>query len=455
MEGLNITKTKKQSIKTISLFSGIGGFEYGLQQSKHEFEIISFSEIDKYAISIYLRHFPNHKPLGDVSKINTKNLPDFDFLVGGFPCQAFSIAGKRKGFDDTRGTLFFEIARILKDKRPRYFLLENVKGLLSHDNGKTFQTILKVLSDLRYNVQWQVYNSKDYGVPQNRERVFIKGYSRDKCGPEVLLQRRINTSTDVKVSNTYYGTRSGRIHKPDEHMNTLTRTGQNSGGAQLIQLNNNKKRSQGARVYDSDGLAVTINAAGNNNYYRINKIGNVRKGHQGGDVMSTIGLSGTLCAQQYKDPPKIIQPVLTPDRKNKRQNGRHMKEDGEPMFTITASDRHGVYDGSTLRRLTPVECERLQGFPSGWTEFGKDGENISDTQRYKCTGNAVTTNVITAIVDDMFDRVSCDNTQFKSLKIHSILKRIIKIINPINTKTERLIYLISLVRVYNERNKRR
>ena len=160
-----------KKIKYLSLFSGIGGFEYGMQQSKQEFECIGFSEIDKYAKSVYKKHFPNHFDWGDVTLIRTKQLPDFDLLVGGFPCQAFSIAGKRRGFDDTRGTLFFEIARILKDKRPRYFLLENVKGLLSHDKGETFKRILEVLSDLGYNVEWEVLNSKNYGVPQQRESV--------------------------------------------------------------------------------------------------------------------------------------------------------------------------------------------------------------------------------------------------------------------------------------------
>jgi DNA (cytosine-5)-methyltransferase 1 len=173
-----MTDSNTKTIRYLSLFSGIGGFELGLQNSKHNFECVGFSEIDKYAVSIYERNFPNHINLGDATKIKTEELPDFDLLVGGFPCQAFSIAGKRRGFDDTRGTLFFEIARVLKDKRPRYFLLENVRGLLSHNKGETFQTILEVLSDLRYDVQWEVLNSKDFGVPQRRERVFIKGYSR-------------------------------------------------------------------------------------------------------------------------------------------------------------------------------------------------------------------------------------------------------------------------------------
>jgi len=222
------------SMKYFSMFSGIGGFEYGLQQSDYDFECVGFCEVDKFAISIYKRHFPTHRNYGDATKINTKDLPDFDFLVGGFPCQAFSIAGKRRGFNDTRGTLFFEIARVLKDKRPRYFLLENVRGLLSHNQGETFQTILKVLADLGYNVQWSLLNSADFQVPQRRERVFIEGYSRRECGGQVLSVRRNCQTNNGKVSNTYYGVRQGRVHKGDELMNTLGCNGHNGGGSQII-----------------------------------------------------------------------------------------------------------------------------------------------------------------------------------------------------------------------------
>lgn len=192
-------------MKYLSLFSGIGGFELGIikayeklciknkkQKSKRvrdkkrqcgklsdnsstRFTCIGYSEIDKYAIQIYEKHF-KHKNWGDVTKIIASELPDFELLVGGFPCQAFSIAGKRKGFDDTRGTLFFDITRILKEKRPRNFILENVKGLLSHDGGRTFKTIISTLTELGYCVEWQVLNAKNFGVPQNRERVFIVGH---------------------------------------------------------------------------------------------------------------------------------------------------------------------------------------------------------------------------------------------------------------------------------------
>ena len=232
-------------MKYFSMFSGIGGFEYGLQQSQHDFECIGYSEIDKYARSIYERHYPNHTNYGDATRINTEDLPDFEFLVGGFPCQAFSIAGKRKGFNEARGTLFFEIARILKDKKPRCFLLENVKGLLSHERGETIQTIFRICDELGYDVSWAIYNSKDYGVPQNRERIFIKGYLRGKCGEEVLSIPRVNRTVDEPMSNTFYGTRQGMIHKEDEIMNTLACSGHNGGGSQLIQLDNDNPRPQG------------------------------------------------------------------------------------------------------------------------------------------------------------------------------------------------------------------
>ncbi len=192
------------------MFSGIGGFELGIQrafdnrpdirnriegipedntdftQSQVRAECIGYSEIDKYAIKVYERHFSGHKNYGDATTINAAELPDFDLLVGGFPCQAFSVAGKRAGFSDTRGTLFFDIARILKEKQPRHLVLENVKGLLSHDSGRTFTTIIGVLTDLGYLVEWQVLNSKDFGVPQNRERVIIVGHLGNKCGRKVF-----------------------------------------------------------------------------------------------------------------------------------------------------------------------------------------------------------------------------------------------------------------------------
>jgi site-specific DNA-cytosine methylase len=217
-----------QRLRYFSTFTGIGGAELGIQQAHEDTHLANhgkenlctaggqeeingagtyiplserynrctcdcpcpqatgFSEIDKYATAIYQRHFPEHHNYGDITKINAEKLPDFDVLVGGFPCQAFSIAGKRRGFEDTRGTLFYDLARILRAKRPRLFVFENVKGLLSHDGGETFRTIIATLGDLGYDLQWQVLNSKNHGVPQNRERVYIVGHLRGTRRPEVF-----------------------------------------------------------------------------------------------------------------------------------------------------------------------------------------------------------------------------------------------------------------------------
>src|SRR3990167_43660 len=150
------------------MFSGIGGFELGIGNN---FECVGYSEIDRRAIEIYERHF-KHRNFGNADQIIPAELPDFDFLVGGFPCQGFSIAGNRKGFDDTRGTQFFNIARITKEKKPKYLLLENVKGLLSHDNGRTFKTILSTLNELDYDAESMVLDSSDFQGGQ-RPRLFI------------------------------------------------------------------------------------------------------------------------------------------------------------------------------------------------------------------------------------------------------------------------------------------
>ena len=200
---------------------------------------IGFSEIDKYAIQIYSKHFPTHKPYGDITKINASELPDFDLIVGGFPCQAFSIAGKRGGFEDTRGTLIYDVLRIVKEKHPRLVLLENVKGLLSHDQGNTFKTIITALAELGYAVEWQVLNAKNFGVPQNRERVFIIGH---------------------------LGGFGGRAVFPIGDSNSKN----------IIQLN--KPKHSNDRVYGEDGISPTLNTAqGGNRQPKIPEGAKIRR----------------------------------------------------------------------------------------------------------------------------------------------------------------------------------
>lgn len=174
-----------KEIKFIDLFCGIGGFRLAFEE--FGCKCVFSSDIDRYACQTYEMNFLEY-PLCDITQVNPKDIPDFDILCGGFPCQPFSIAGKRLGFNDTRGTLFFDVARILKEKKPSAFLLENVKGITNHDNGKTLKVIESVLSDLGYIFEWKVLNSKNYGVPQNRERWYCVGFKKDLISNDFIFE---------------------------------------------------------------------------------------------------------------------------------------------------------------------------------------------------------------------------------------------------------------------------
>ena len=364
-------------MKFLDLFAGIGGFRMGLKSLGHE--CVGFCEIDKFARKSYKAIYDTEGEieLHDITQVTDEEWRKLrgtvDIICGGFPCQAFSIAGKRKGFlDETRGTLFFEIARAAKEIKPPLLFLENVKGLLSHDQGRTFRTILSTLDELGYDAEWQILNSKDFGVPQNRERVFIIGHLRGECTKQVFPiggeGEKLDNQSKIKIVG-----------------NTKNPKGTSLGTREI--------------VYDSDGII------------------------------------GALVATDYKTPKQVAMPVLTPDRANKRQNGRRFKNNGEPMFTLTAQDRHGVMvlgstqknaaktDGTycptltsamgmgggqipllvrngipySIRKLTPRECWRLQGFPD-WA-FDKAQEVNSNSQLYKQAGNSVTVNVIKAIAE--------------------------------------------------------
>ena len=668
-------------MKFYDAFSGIGGFHKGIKQAHPDWECSGACEINPNAASVYKKHFNEVNIDGDIRKVD--RLPEgTDILCGGFPCQSFSIAGKRGGFDDTRGTLFFELARLAKASRPRLLFLENVKGLLNHDEGKTMQTICEVLNNLGYIIQLELYNSKDFGVPQNRERVFLictqittitnvgqtgkmtssektiqfwlfqlllnnlkevkelqereskdsilgllilkeiasglhkksrlskatqiylsKKFPKDfqtedtlqstlnqenwgsekKQGKdtvsilteenlstlnmenlwrsiEMLLketweesylgENRYTTSTAIKLiiewkTFSYFqmllsmltlathlrnsqknlwkeilsdliirqgGTKYARLNDkskkeleqssnhPDEHNKHRNRErvfiiGHLGGkrGCEIFPLgegdgvpdeahekpeNNfsaltatdykgvSKQRSncvavasEGTDQQDGNkqGYSVATDGDGINLAFAANRKngrGRVLKGRR--PALQTQGAIGTIVRLDknihYQDRvysseglapslptmatggnlhPKILHqsmsgqitesecagtqrsgasnnyqtvvPVLTPDRMEKRQNGRRFKTDGEPMFTLNTQDQHGVplHAGAELRirRLTPRECEKLQGFPVDWTKYYADGTEVSDSQRYRMLGNAVTVNVIRAIAE--------------------------------------------------------
>lgn len=180
-----------KDIKFVELFAGIGGFRLGLTNSSSRYKCVYANEIDSKPANIYRNRFWERNEednlfVGDIRNVRAESIQKHDLLCGGFPCQTFSIIGQRRGFEDTRGTLFFEICRIIQFHRTKYLFLENVKGLLNHDNGRTFGTILRSLDELGYDSQWQVCNSKDFGTPQSRERIYIIGYLRGEPKPKIF-----------------------------------------------------------------------------------------------------------------------------------------------------------------------------------------------------------------------------------------------------------------------------
>lgn len=402
-------------MKYLSLFSGIGTGEKAIEQAyHHQYEstqsrasdsesgreritdqsrdgvlpsdhsplCVGFSEIDRHAAAIYRFHFDHHN-LGDATKIDERELPDFDFLIAGFPCQAFSIAGKRQGFDDTRGTLFFDIARILAHKRPAHFLLENVKGLSSHNNRETVVTIHQILSGLGYFVERVLLNSKDYGVPQNRERLFFIGHLADRCSREIF-----------SFGENY----SGTAQRPKQAtVNTLT-AGGHSGGMHssmtLLQTEETKGMADAHRVYEGEGLARTL------------------KG-EGGGLGAKTGLYAVALTETRTDEAREIRRQnLAEGRDWSPRRGKTLvprNDDQANTLTSTQTKEQMLLTDRRIRRLTPNECERLQGLPDDFTQFGNyDGEikEVSDTQRYRGLGNSFTVNTVEAIISRMLE-VGC------------------------------------------------
>ena len=474
-------------MKFIDFFAGVGGFRRGMELAGHE--CVGFCEFDDFATASYtsmhlvtdeqreyletLKENKRKKEIlkeeyrngewyaKDIREVRGEDLPRADCWCFGSPCQGFSVAGKQLGLSDERSNLYFQIIRILKEQReedrPQFLFMENVKNLLSINRGWDFARVLSEMAALGYDVEWQLLNSKDYGVPQNRERVFIIGHLRGRSGREVF---------------------------------PITGTTSENSIEQIGKLGNaNRDNPNRYRVYDSEGLAPTIgkmDGGGLQPHIQIWGYTSDRKINQRNRILKTESLSPTITATDYKEPLKVAIPVLTPGRENKRQNGRRFKEDGEPMFTLTAQDRHGVmviddtqgFDGVRtyediaptlrsqrhglkvrisekpillggigeknfgkqfrqgnriysseaiamclnsnpigntggnsylycikndknyrIRKLTPKECFRLQG----WTDdyFEKAQFVNSDSQLYKQAGNGVTVNVIKAIAEKL------------------------------------------------------
>lgn len=370
----------------LDLFAGIGGFRLGMERAGHK--CVGFCEIDKFARSSYkaMHNTENEIEYHDIKEVTNEEFRKLrgkvDVICGGFPCQAFSIAGKQLGFEDTRGTLFYEIARATKEIKPRYLLLENVRNLLSHDKGQTFTRILKILDELRYDAEWQVLNSKNFGVPQNRERVFIVGHLRRERTYRVFpigrKDKGINTNGEIN--------QVGNIGKS-----------YNFGG-----------NPQVTRVYDINGISPTLNTMqrggrepkilvreATKQGYAVADVGDsinfshpnskTRGGRVGKNIANTLLTSDEQCVVL----PQIIQ---KPHGFNK--GGVH---NIAPTLTKSSYQENNFLktEGVSIRKLTPRECWRLQGFPDEL--FDKAQAVNSNSQLYKQAGNSVTVNVIEEI----------------------------------------------------------
>ena len=375
-------------MKFLDLFAGIGGFRLGMESAGHE--CVGFCEIDNFARASYkaIHDTRGEIELHDITAVSDESIRRIgrvDIICGGFPCQAFSIAGARRGFEDTRGTLFFEIARFASILRPKYLLLENVKGLLNHDGGDTFETILGALDELGYNVEWQILNSKDFGVPQNRERVFIVGHLRGECTRRVF-----------PLSKS--GRQANSIKK--QYSNTITtRYGNSQGaGAYIVESKSQKVRSIGnihpsgngmnGEVYESTGLAPTLTT---NKGEGVKIIQRAHGYNQGGEH----DIAPTLTSNSYQEN-NLVKVVDFYNKITKDEVGTLTSSGGGS--TVRAGS-FGITDGYRIRKLTPRECWRLQGFPD-WA-FDKAQEVNSNSQLYKQAGNSVTVNVIAEIAKEL------------------------------------------------------
>jgi DNA (cytosine-5)-methyltransferase 1 len=344
-----------KSIKIIDLFAGVGGIRLGFTQAADKYgfttECVFSSEIDTWACKTYRKNFSNdnHDPMCDITKVDEKHIPDFDVLLAGFPCQAFSIAGRRGGFDDTRGTLFFDVARIIKEKRPKAFLLENVKGLVNHRSGKTLEVIINTLKeDLGYTVFYKVLNAKDYGLAQMRERIYIVGF-REDCGgggfsyPSPIAENERKVIRDIIEENPV----DARFYLSTAYWASLVA---------------HKERHR---------------AKGNGFGYEIRSLD---------DIAGTI-----VCGGMGKERNLIVDPRQT---------------DLTPTTHIK-----GTYNTEGLRRMTPKEWERLQGFPDDWTA------GIANQHRYKQMGNSVAVPVIEAVSNSIIHELLNPTEPKKEKKI--------------------------------------
>jgi DNA (cytosine-5)-methyltransferase 1 len=422
-----------KKINQLDLFSGIGGFHLGFEKAGYKVTSY-FSEIDPHAIAVYKHKFPNSTYVGSVTDVRGADLPRIDLITFGSPCQDFSLAGKRKGMDGDRSSLILEAIRLIGECRPRVFVWENVKGTFSSNSGEDFAAILQEFANIGgYRLEWQLLNTSWF-LPQNRERIYLVGYS---------------TTTKRNWRGVFpIGSKSESDYKlPRQQANTntiLQRYGNDTQGSYIIERelnaqvkqvgtrldsNGGTQPYQQDRVYDADGIAPALNQGKSDLILRVKSAtsrgyeeatygdsvnlaqpnSDTRRGRVGKQKAQTLE---TSCNQG------IIEPIFTYEAANETVRRNTLVEgeikaldfynkavrDESPTLTDPKHNSVGLFDGYRIRRLTPIECERLQGFPDNHTSFGNyDGvvKPMSRNQRYKQCGNAVTVDVVAAVAEKL------------------------------------------------------
>ena len=448
-------------MKFIDLFSGIGGFRSGLEKNGHK--AIAYSEVDKYAKQSYTSIYETSEELdlGDITKVSNEQWQDLkgkaNIIVGGSPCQSFSLAGKRRGFEDTRGTLFFHYVNAIKEVQPEFFIFENVKGMMSHDKGETIKTVLSSFNEIGYDIDFDVFNSKYYGVPQNRERIYIVGKRKDlginesresvkskkkldqlknwaieninyvKLLPEnnnENVEKRLVDVLEDKVDEKYYLSEE----KTKKLTLNLDLTESKKSGIAIKQVGNivdNKEtfggNPQRGRVYNSEGLSPALNCMrGGGLEPKIAVREATKQGYaiaeQGDSVNVSYPTSKTRRGRVGKQVAQTLQAgevnqgVIINPLKDKTYKSWRYEQNVFDSNGITRSLKASLggtpeiinkkYNQLRIRKLTPLECWRLQGFKD--EQFYKAKDNgVSNSQLYKQAGNAVTVNVVDAITKEL------------------------------------------------------
>jgi DNA (cytosine-5)-methyltransferase 1 len=359
----------------LDLFSGIGGFSLGLKKVfniKHTY----YSEIDKYAIDVYKQNFKNSTYVKSIIDVRARELPRIDVITFGSPCQDFSLAGKRKGMDGERSSLITEAIRLIKECRPRFFIWENVKGTFSSNSGSDFWAIIQAFTNIGgYRLEWQLLNTKWF-LPQNRQRIYLVGYIGNGSGRQVFpiteSGRKINNIQRQQADTCTLTTR----YEAGGNGSYIIERELNAQKTELKQIGTIGKDSEATRVYNTN-CAKTIKDGGGmgvkTGLYMIKT--NNKKGFEIAEPGDTIN---------YQNLP------------SKTRRGRVGKGIAQ---TLDSGGEQAVVNSKIIRRLTPIECERLQGFPDDWTKTGKELGTISDSQRYKMCGNAVTVDVVKAVAE--------------------------------------------------------